>query len=32
VPLPAGRYAWQLLIDGETHADWLRPFQVRARG
>ena len=29
-PLPPGRYAWQLSIDGETHEDWLRPFQVRA--
>lgn len=31
-PLTAGRYAWQLSIDGETREDWLRPFQVRARG
>ena len=31
VPLPPGRYAWQLAIDGRTHADWLRPFQVRER-
>ena len=30
-PLDAGRYAWQLSIDGQTHEDWLRPFQVRAR-
>ena len=30
-PLAAGRYAWQLHIDGETQEDWLRPFQVRAR-
>ena len=30
-PLPPGRYAWQLSIDGGTHEDWLRPFQVRAR-
>ena len=30
LPLPAGRYAWQLWIDGETHTDWQRPFQVRA--
>lgn len=31
-PLPPGRYAWQLSIDGETRSDWQRPFQVRARG
>lgn len=31
-PLPPGRYAWALSIDGETRADWQRPFQVRARG
>ena len=31
-PLASGRYAWQLSIDGETQADWLRPFQVRAPG
>jgi len=31
-PLPPGRYAWQLSIDDETQADWLRPFQVRAAG
>jgi len=30
VPLAPGRYAWQLSIDGRTHEDWLRPFQVRA--
>ena len=30
LPLTAGRYAWQLWIDGETQADWQRPFQVRA--
>jgi hypothetical protein len=30
LPLAAGRYAWQLWIDGETSADWQRPFQVRA--
>ena len=30
LPLAAGRYAWQLWIDGETQADWQRPFQVRA--
>lgn len=30
-PLPPGRYAWQLSIDGQTREDWLRPFQVRAR-
>jgi hypothetical protein len=31
-PLPAGRYAWRLSIDGETREDWQRPFQVRSRG
>jgi hypothetical protein len=31
-PLAPGRYAWQLSIDGDTREDWLRPFQVRARG
>lgn len=30
LPLHAGRYAWQLWIDGETREDWQRPFQVRA--
>jgi hypothetical protein len=30
-PLPPGRYAWRLAIDGETREDWLRPFQVRAQ-
>ena len=30
LPLGPGRYAWQLWIDGETHVDWQRPFQVRA--
>jgi hypothetical protein len=29
LPLSAGRYAWQLWIDGETREDWQRPFQVR---
>lgn len=29
LPLTGGRYAWQLWIDGETRADWQRPFQVR---
>ena len=29
LPLAAGRYAWQLWIDGETNEDWQRPFQVR---
>jgi hypothetical protein len=29
LPLAAGRYAWQLWIDGETSEDWQRPFQVR---
>ena len=29
LPLAAGRYAWQLWIDGETAVDWQRPFQVR---
>jgi len=29
LPLAAGRYAWQLWIDGETREDWQRPFQVR---
>jgi hypothetical protein len=29
LPLSAGRYAWQLWIDGETSEDWQRPFQVR---
>jgi len=29
LPLVAGRYAWQLWIDGETAEDWQRPFQVR---
>jgi hypothetical protein len=31
LPLAAGRYAWQLWIDGETAEDWQRPFQVRER-
>jgi hypothetical protein len=31
IPLAAGRYAWQLWIDGETAEDWQRPFQVRLR-
>ena len=30
LPLTAGRYAWQLWIDGETSEVWQRPFQVRA--
>ncbi len=30
LPLAAGRYAWQLWIDGHTRVDWQRPFQVRA--
>lgn len=30
LPLAAGRYTWQLWIDGETNEDWQRPFQVRA--
>jgi hypothetical protein len=29
LPLAAGRYAWQLWIDGDTREDWQRPFQVR---
>ena len=29
LPLVAGRYTWQLWIDGETREDWQRPFQVR---
>jgi len=29
LPLAAGRFAWQLWIDGETREDWQRPFQVR---
>jgi hypothetical protein len=29
LPLAPGRYAWQLWVDGETHVDWQRPFQVR---
>jgi hypothetical protein len=29
-PVAAGRYLWRLTIDGETHEDWSRPFQVRA--
>ena len=29
-PVAAGRYAWRLSIDGESHEDWVRPFQVRA--
>lgn len=28
-PLPPGRYAWRLSVDGGTHEDWVRPFQVR---
>ena len=31
VPDRPGRYTWQLSIDGESHEDWVRPFQVRAR-
>lgn len=31
LPLPAGRFAWQLWVDGETREDWQRPFQVRSR-
>ena len=31
LPLDAGRYIWQLWIDGATREDWQRPFQVRAR-
>jgi hypothetical protein len=31
LPLAAGRFAWQLWIDGSTREDWQRPFQVRPR-
>ena len=31
LPIAAGRYSWQLSIDGESHQDWVRPFTVRAR-
>lgn len=30
-PVSPGRYAWRLAIDDDTHEDWVRPFQVRAR-
>jgi hypothetical protein len=29
-PIGPGRYSWRLSIDGGTHEDWVRPFQVRA--
>ena len=29
IPLEAGRYVWQLTIDGETRDDWNREFLVR---
>jgi hypothetical protein len=31
-PIAPGRYTWRLSIDGESHEDWARPFQVRAGG
>jgi hypothetical protein len=30
LPLPAGRYIWQLHIDGASQEEWQRPFQIRA--
>src|SRR3954463_1184156 len=30
-PIGPGRYSWRLSIDGDTHEDWVRPFQVRAQ-
>ncbi len=29
-PISPGRFTWKLSIDGESHEDWVRPFQVRA--
>jgi hypothetical protein len=31
MPLPPGRYVWQLSIDGEHKDDWRAAFLVRAR-
>ena len=31
-PVSTGRYSWRLTIDEESGEDWVRPFQVRARG
>ena len=28
-PISPGRFTWKLSIDGESHLDWVRPFQVR---
>ena len=32
MPLPAGRYAWRLEIDGASDEDWMATFHVRAPG
>ncbi len=28
-PISPGRFTWKLSIDGDSHEDWVRPFQVR---
>ena len=32
MPLPAGRYAWRLEIDGASDEDWMATFHVREAG
>jgi hypothetical protein len=32
MPLPPGRYAWRLEIDGTSDEDWMATFHVRAPG
>jgi len=32
MPLPAGRYAWRLEIDGASDEDWMATFHVREPG